>query len=308
MDFAKLLQTDKYILAQGSVYELLRRSTEVKFDEYIAHGGMIYSEQSAEVLERVVRSYIDAAVASNLSIVISTATWRANEERIRASAFPDRAVNEDNVQFLKDIRNSYSDSGISIYIKGDIGPRGDAYKPDQALDTQQAQAFHSYQIERLAACEIDYLQASTLPALSEATGIALAMAKTTLPYVISFVVDKSGRLLDGTKLSEAIFQIDDAVGDHSALFSVNCVHPTILLQALDTNPEIEGRIISFSGNTSDKTPKELDGLKELITQEPMEFALANEQLLDAHNIKIVGACCGSDADHIREISVMLNNR
>ncbi len=308
MDFTTLLQAEKHILSHGSVYELLRRSTEVEFDEYIAHAGLIYNEHSAETLEQVIRSYIDTAVVSKLPIVVGTATWRANEERIKASAFPGRAVNEDNVQFLNDIRDSYYGSGISIYVKGDVGPRGDAYKPEQALDTKQAQTFHSYQIERLAACKVDYLQASTLPALSEATGIALAMAKTSLPYVISFVVDRSGCLLDGTKLSDAIFKIDDVVGDHSARFSINCVHPTILCQALDKNPETKGRIISFCGNTSDKTAKELDGLKELITQEPKEFALANEQLLEAHDIKIVGACCGSDADHIREISVMLNNR
>ena len=224
MDFVSLLQTEKYILSHGSVYELLRRSAEVEFDEYIAHAGLIYDEHSAKVLDQVIRSYIDVAVASKLSIVIGTATWRASEERIRASAFPDRAVNEDNVQFLNKIRDSYDDAGISIHIKGDVGPKGDAYKPEQALDTKQAQSFHSYQIETLAACNIDYLQASTLPALSEAMGIALVMAKTGFPYIISFVVDRSGCLLDGTKLSDAIFRIDDAVGDNSARFSINCVH------------------------------------------------------------------------------------
>lgn len=307
MGFETLLQTEKHILSQGSVYELLRRSPEVVFDEHIFHAGLIFDDHSAKVLERVFRSYIDTAVASGLSIAIGTATWRANEERIRASAFSDRAVNEDNVQFLNDIRNSYTDSGISILIKGDIGPRGDAYKPEEALDTNSAQSFHSYQIERLASCDIDYLQASTLPALSEAIGIALMMDGTGLPYAISFVVDKSGCLLDGTKLNEAIFRIDDAVGDNSARYSINCVHPAILHQALDKNPDVEGRIISFCGNTSDLSPEELDGLEDLDTQEPAAFALVNKKLLEAHDIPIVGACCGSGPEHIREIARALIN-
>jgi len=307
MSFETLLQTEKHILSQGSVYELLRRSPEVVFDEHIFHAGLIYDEHFAEVLERVFRSYIDTAVASGLSIAICTATWRANEERIRASVFSDRAVNEDNVQFLNDIRNSYADSGISILIEGDIGPRGDAYNPGEALDTNSALSFHSYQIEKLASCNVDYLQASTLPALSEAIGIALAMAKTGLPYAISFVVDKSGCLLDGTKLSEAISRIDDAVGDNSARYAINCVHPTILLQALDRNPEVEGRIISFCGNTSDLSADKLDGLEELQTQDPSAFAIANKKLLQAHDIPIVGACCGSSPDHIHEIAGFLKN-
>lgn len=212
MSFETLLQTEKHILSQGSIYELLRRSPEIVFDEHIFHAGLIYDGHSAKVIAQAYRSYIDTAVASGLSIVIDTATWRANEERIRASAFYNHAVNEDNVQFLNDIRNSYTDSQISILIVGDIGPRGDAYKPEEALDINSAQSFHSYQIERLASCEIDFLQASTLPAISEAIGIALVMDRTGLPYTISFVIDKSGCLLDGTKLSEAIIRIDNAVG------------------------------------------------------------------------------------------------
>ena len=307
MSFESLLQTEKHILSQGSVYELLRRSPEVVFDEHIFHAGLIYDKHFAQVLEQVFRSYIDTAVASNLSIAIGTSTWRANEERIRASTFSSRAVNEDNVQFLNDIRSSYENSAISILIEGDIGPRGDAYNPAQALDTKAAENFHSYQIERLASCDIDYLQASTLPALSEATGIALAMAKTGLPYAISFVVNETGCLLDGTKLSEAISRIDDAVGENSARYAINCVHPTIVHRALDQNPEVAGRIISFSGNTSDLSVDELDGISELQTQDPVEFAVVNRRLLEAHKIPIVGACCGSNPDHICEIANFLND-
>lgn len=308
MGFESLLQSGKHILSQGSVYELLRRSPEVVFDEHIFHAGLIYNEQHAAVLERVYRSYIDTAVAAGLPIVAGTATWRANAERIQASAFRGRAVNEDNVRFLQAIRDSYVDAGIPILIEGDIGPRGDAYKPEEALDTESARAFHADQIEALAASEVDYLQASTLPALSEAIGIALAMAETRLPYAISFVVEKSGGLLDGTRLCDAIASIDDAVGDNSARYAVNCVHPAILRQALEQNPGIEGRIISFCGNTSDLSTQELDGIEELQTQEPAKFALANQKLLQAHDIQIVGGCCGSGPDHIRKIAQLLGER
>ena len=122
------------------------------------------------------------------------------------------------------------------------------------------------------------------------------------------MVDSSGCLLDGTKLSEAISRIDDAVGDDSARYAINCVHPTILLRALDKNPEVEGRFISFCGNTSDLSAGELDGLEELQTQDPGAFANANKQLLEAHDIPIVGACCGSNPEHIREIAGFLKNQ
>ena len=307
MSFESILQTEKHILSQGSVYLLLSHSSDVVFDDHIFHAGLIYDEHASEILAQVFRSYIDIAVASDLSIAIGTATWRANEERIKASFFSDHAVNEDNVKFMDNLRNSYVDSGISIMIIGDIGPRGDAYKPEEALDSKSAQDFHTYQIERLASQNIDYLQASTLPAISEATGIALAMSKTGKPYALSFVVGRDGRLLDGTLLSDAMRQIDDAVGDNSARYAINCVHPSVLHLALDQNPEVEGRILSFCGNTSDLNPEELDALEELETQEPHSFALVNKKLLEAHDIPILGACCGSGPEHIQEIASFLKN-
>jgi len=305
MSFESLLKTEKHILSQGSVFELLRRSPEVMFDEHIFHAGLIYDEHFSKVLEQVYRSYIDTAVDSGLAIAVSTATWRASEERIRASEFSGRAVNEDNVQFLKDIRASYSRFGISILIEGDIGPRGDAHKPEEALDAETAYSYHSHQIKALASSGVDYLQASTFPALSEGLGVALVMAETGLPYAISFVVDGSGCLLDGTKLADAVARIDDEVGTNSARFAINCVHPRILHQALDKNPGIEGRIMSFHGNTSDLSAAELDGSDELITEEPDAFALAYKELLSDHDIKIIGGCCGSNPDHIRAIAKVL---
>ena len=76
-------------------------------------------------------------------------------------------------------------------------------------------------------------------------------------------------------------------------------------QALDNNPGVEGRIVSFHGNTSDLTAAELDGSEELITEEPAAFALAYKELLNDHDIKIIGGCCGSNPDHIRAIADIL---
>ena len=217
-------------------------------------------------------------------------------EGLQIEIFPEHV---DGVGGLKPVGDFY------LLIKGDIGPRGDAYKPEEALDVDTAYSFHSPQIKALASSGVDYLQGSTLPALSERLGIALVMAETGLPYVISFVVDRTGCLLDGTKLTDAISRIDDEVGANSARFAVNCVHPRILHQALDKNPGIEGRIISFHGNTADLSAAELDGSEELITEEPVAFSRAYKELLSAHDIKIIGGCCGSNPDHIGAIAKVL---
>ncbi len=43
-------------------------------------------------------------------------------------------------------------------------------------------------------------------------GIAQAMAESDLPYIISFVIGKDGRILDGTSLENAISILVDRNG------------------------------------------------------------------------------------------------
>ena len=113
-------------------------------------------------------------------------------------------------------------------------------------------------------------------------------------------------MLDGTTLGETIGRIDNKIGDNSTpRYAVNCVHPRILHKVLDNNSEIEGRIISFRGNTSDLSAAELNGFEELITEEPGRFAVAHKELLSDHDIKIIGGCCSTTPDHIRAIAGIL---
>lgn len=302
MNLHELLNTRQLILGDGSMYELLRRSPEVEFDEHIAHSGLIYHEPWGRVLERLMRAYIDVAISQSRPMLTTTATWRANRERVERSKFVDKAVNRDNALFLRAIVDSYGDASPCLLIGGTIGPRGDAYQPREALGSDAAREFHAYQVNDLVAGGVDFLQAATFPALSEACGVAQLMAQTGLPYIISFVIDKSGRLLDGTRLDAAISQIDAQVGEALPCYAVNCVHPSVLHQALDLNPSVAGRIAAFSGNTSARSTEELDGLEQLEVEEPESFALAHQSLLQTYDIRVIGGCCGTNPEHIRALA------
>jgi len=86
--------------------------------------------------------------------------------------------------------------------------RGDAYRPEEALTESDAADFHKPQAAMLAESGVDYLMAATLPAVSEARGMAKTFSDLKIPYVISFVIRPDGTLLDGTPLHRAIDQID----------------------------------------------------------------------------------------------------
>ena len=62
--------------------------------------------------------------------------------------------------------------------------------------------------------------------------MANAMAATGLPYIISFMVCRDGRLIDGTFIHDAIDAIEKETSTRPLCYMANCVHPDVLHQAL----------------------------------------------------------------------------
>jgi homocysteine S-methyltransferase len=304
--FAPLVQQRTPMLAEGSIYERLRRHASVQFDPHLAHATLIYTPAYATMLEAVHREYWNVARTHRLPMVALTDTWRANLERLKRSIYVDRDVNQDNVRFLKAIRANYGAFGKHIFIGGDIGPRGDAYKPQEALARTPAERFHTYQIEALAEAGPDFLFAATLPAFSEAHGIAHAMARTGLPYILSFVIRPTGTLLDGIPLRSAIELIDATVVPAPLGYSVNCVHPSVLADALVAGQIVGtpllGRLINFQANTSALPPEQLDNSPHLHEENPQTFAAQMAEVRTHFGIPILGGCCGTDTRHIARLA------
>jgi len=146
MQFLKFLQNTNFILTEGSIYERLRRHPLADFDPDLATSALIYNEKGSEILTQIHREYIQIGQKHELPMIVLTNTWRANKERIKRSKFKDFKMNQDNVKFVFEICRPYRNGSNPIFIGGVVGPRGDAYKPDQAMNAELAESFHSYQI------------------------------------------------------------------------------------------------------------------------------------------------------------------
>lgn len=304
--FETFLNQTPFALTEGSVYERLRRHASIEYDPFLAHASLVYDAPAAEILAQVHRDYLDVGQRYRLPMIALTDTWRASQERIVRSRFSGRAVNEDNARFLCALRDEYSARVAPIFIGGLLACRGDAYRPEEALSKDDAAAFHAPQAQALAQTNIDFLMASTLPAFSEAHGLAVALAETGRPYMLSFVLRPGGTLLDGTPLRRAVEEIDEAVARPPAGYFVNCVHPTVLQAALTAGgfdqSALPGRLIGFQANTSARSPEELTGLTELETEDPTAFAASMTPLHERFGIPILGGCCGTDTRHIEAIA------
>ena len=309
INFTEFLETSPCILGEGAVIERLRRDGSLELDPDLVNSAFIYDDKKRAALQAIYREYLDVGQEFGLPLMLSTPTWRANRERIQAAGCADFDVNADNFLSLDKLRESYGSYGKKIVICGLMSCRGDAYNPAEALSSEQALEYHTWQAEKLAAAGVDFLMAATLPALSEATGLALAIAATAKPYIISLVVRPEGTLLDGTPLKDALAQIDAAATPRPLAYMINCTHASFARKALlhQTNSSdlVRERMIGLLANTAALSPEELNHSTTLVNEDPDAFGRSVAELHRDLGLKILGGCCGTDARHIRALAAQL---
>ena len=246
-------------------------------------------------------SYVAIARRHGVGIILDTPTWRGNPDwgaRLGYSADALDDVNRRGVALLEEVRAEAGD--VEMLISGCIGPRGDGYVVGDAMNPEEAEAYHSAQISTFAGTSADLVSALTLNYAEEATGIARAAAEAGIPSVISFTVETDGRLPSGQELRDAVGEVDDATDSAPAYYMVNCAHPTHFEDVLN-----EGgleRVRGLRANASMKSHAELDEAEDLDQGDPDDLAeryRAIRPLMPGLNV--VGGCCGTDERHIEAI-------
>jgi homocysteine S-methyltransferase len=309
ISFSEFLERAPCILGEGAVIERLRRNSDLELDPYLVNSSFIYEDAKRAALETICRQYLEIGREFGLSLLMSTPTWRANRERIDAAGYAGVDVNGDNFRFLDALRKSCGVYAEKVVICGLMSCRGDAYIPADALAVDEALEFHAWQAEKLADAGVDFLLASTLPAFSEATGLALALAATGKAYILSFVVRPEGTMLDGTPLKEVIAAIDAAVTPRPLAYLINCTHVSLARAALmhkaHSSPLVRQRIIGLLANTAALSPEDLNDSTRLVEEDPGTFGKSVAGLHRELGLKILGGCCGTDDRHIRSLAAQL---
>jgi len=297
--FVNVLQGSSFILAEASVVEVLRRSGKVELHPELIHCHLIYDEVGRQELTDLFTTYISIAEKSRFPIIILTPTWRADREKLSDAGIT-KTLNKDSADFMRKLRGRFSDWKESIFIGGCIGPKNDCYDPVEALSVKEGYEFHSWQISRLAEAGVDFLIAETIPAVTEATGIAQAMSKTELPFFISFVTNRRGRVRDGTRLEQAFSVIDSACERPPMGYWVNCSHPSFL--CINEQPvTVLSRFCGIQANASSLDQTELEGAETLQMDSIPDWGRQMVELNTKYGVKILGGCCGTGPAHLQYI-------
>ncbi|MGF1464729.1 MAG: homocysteine S-methyltransferase family protein [Sandaracinaceae bacterium] len=255
----------------------------------------------------------DAALASGHDLLIDALVWRAHGDYVRALGHGPRGVEAVNRHAVERVRRfaerwrstTPGSERIGMFINGDIGPRGDGYRVE-AVGPGDALDYHRRQVRVLAELGVDVVSALTMTHADEAIGIALAAAEAGLPVIISPTVETDGRTPEGQALGELIERVDDATGGGPLFYMVNCAHPThlepVLREAADRGEAWLPRMSGLRANASTKSHAELDDSEVLDRGAPRELAGQLARLRREFGWRLVGGCCGTDAEHIRCIA------
>jgi S-methylmethionine-dependent homocysteine/selenocysteine methylase len=299
----QLIANNDLILMEAAIVEPLRRSDKVELHPSLVNAPLIYDASSKLALGNIYESYIDIARNAKLPFLMCTPTWRANRERVVAAGVPSQ-INIDAVNFLQEIRQGQQqDAGNTkqeIKIGGMIGCKNDAYQPELGLSAIAAEQFHQWQVDQLTSAGVDYLITVTLPNIDEAIGIAQAMSKTDVPYIISFVISRDGNILDGTSLSDAIEFLDSQTSRNPVGYMVNCAYPSFLC-AQDQPATLFKRLIGIQANASSLDHDQLDEAEALHTDDIEDWGNEMVLLNKTYGMKILGGCCGTGPEHLEYI-------
>jgi homocysteine S-methyltransferase len=259
---------------------------------------LVDDDRGRDLLRHYYGDYVDIARRAGAAVQLETPTWRASRDwggRVGYSSAELRRVNRDAVALLQSVRGQ---AGLEAFlISGCLGPQGDGYVAGEAVDPDDAAAYHAPQIEALAEAGVDLVTVLTMTGTSEAVGVVRAARAAGLPVSVSFTVEQDGRLPDGTPLSTAITEVDAEGGPD--YFMVNCAHPTHIAPGLSESGEWRSRIVGLRANASTRSHEELDAATELDEGDPIELTTAQDALRPRlPNLALIGGCCGTDARHV----------
>ncbi len=273
---------------------------------YFAAFDLLSSAEGTERLRRYFETYTRIALERRMGIVLEAPTWRANPDWAAKLGYDRESLADANrtaIGLLLEVREKLETADTPIVISGNIGPRGDGYRPDSRMSVSEATRYHAEQVDTFAGTDADMIGAFTMNYVEEALGIALACRARSMPLALSFTVETDGKLPSGQPLAEAIERVDAESGEYPVYYMINCAHPSHFDGVIDELGAKVCRVRGLRANASRRSHAELDASTDLDAGDPVELGgeyRALQRKLPA--LTVVGGCCGTDHRHVAAIA------
>jgi homocysteine S-methyltransferase len=240
-------------------------------------------ERVADIHRQYVRAGAD---------VLETNTFGANRIKLRGFGLADRLhdINVDGARLARAAANG------NAYVAGAIGPLGIRIEPWGRTGRDEAEEYFREQARALVAGGVDLFVLETFRDVTE-LGAAIAAVRSVcdLPVVAQMTIEEDGNSLDGTPPE----QFAPALQQYGAdVIGINCsIGPAHMLETVERMATLTGVPLSAQPNAG--RPRDVEGRTIYLTSP--EYMASYARRFTAHGVRLVGGCCGTTPEHIRQM-------
>ena len=229
--------------------------------------------------------------------IVETNTFGANRMKLRGFGLGDQ-VREINLAGARLAREAVTASGREAYVAGAIGPLGVRIEPWGKTGVEEAAAMFRDQAHALVEGGVDLFVLETFRDLEE-IGAAIRAVRSVcdLPIVAQMTTEEDGASLDGAPAEQFAPQL---VARGASVVGVNCsVGPAPMLETIERISGVTDVWLSAQPNAG--KPRDIEG-RNLYLCSP-EYMASYARRFIASGVRLVGGCCGTTPEHIRQIAL-----
>ena len=293
MTFLTSLSQPRQLILDGATgTELNRRGVDTGLPLWSANALM--NDRDAKILQQIHEDYLRAGAD-----IITTNTFRTHRRALAPSGNADRAL-ELTRRAVDTARAAIANvkSDLQKFVAGSVSTLEDCYRPDLVPPDDELRAEHFERIHHLVECGVDLILIETINTIREAVIMARLAIDTGVPVVVSFVCDREGRILSGETLTQAANQLlplgISAIG-------VNCGPTPNFAKPLAELEIACGKDFPLIAYGNIGYVDEKVGWVNTDSENPKAYC---EHAVHWH-VKIVGGCCGTTPEHIRQLKLAL---
>ena len=242
----------------------------------------------AAMVRRVHTEYVQAGAD-----FIETNTFGANRLKLSKYGLANEVdqINRAGVRIAKEA------AGDKVLVAGSMGPLGCELTESGPISRREAEDIFREQATALVDAGADLLILETFLSAEElliAVGAASGLAD--LPIIAQMTVTENGETVYGEPIEQAISRVsrEPAV----AAVGLNCsIGPSGMLSSLERIRPVTTKPISVQPNAG--MPRQVEG-RQLYMSTPEYMAEYAKRFLEK-GARIIGGCCGTTPNHIREI-------
>ena len=240
-----------------------------------------------DLVAEVHQAYVRAG-----SDVVETNTFGANRIKLAAFGLAERA-HTINLQGAKIARHAAREQA---YVAGAMGPLGIRIEPWGKTGVDEAEAYFREQASALVEGGVDLFVLETFRDLNEITAAIRAIRSVCdLPIVAQVTTEEDGNTLDGVAPERFVPHLEE---QGASVVGLNCsVGPAAMLETIERMAAVANVKLSAQPNAG--RPREIEG-RNIYLCSPEYMASYARRFIN-NGVRLVGGCCGTTPDHIRQI-------